>query len=142
MIELAQELEATGLAAALRRSRWVYPLVNSGHILGIALLLGTVIPMDWAILRHRAEPALRGFAILGLALAAFCGVLLFSAQATDYVANTWFRLKFALLTLALLNAGLFLGLDAWRTGLRRLTAGLSLLLWPAVLICGRMVAYS
>lgn len=142
MIELAQQVEASALAEALRRSRWVYPLVNSGHILGLGLLVGSVIPMDWAILRGRAEPALRGFAIFGLLLAAGCGALLFAAQATDYVASSWFRVKLALLVLALANAGGFLMLDRGRAGLRRGAALASLLLWPAVLVCGRMVAYS
>lgn len=141
MIELVQDLEATALAAALRRSRWVYPLVNAGHILGIGLLLGSVIPMDWAILRGRPEPALRRFALVGFALAASCGILLFMVQATDYAANSWFRIKFVLLAAALSNAALHLGLSP-AAGPRRTTAVASLLLWPSVLICGRMVAYS
>jgi hypothetical protein len=142
VIELAQAVEATALAEALRRSRWVYPLVNAGHILGLGLLVGAVIPMDWAVLRRRVEPALRPFAVFGFGLAAGCGGLLFAAQATEYAANSWFRIKLVLLILALTNAAFFLGLDRGREGLRRATAFASLLLWPAVLVCGRMVAYS
>ena len=142
MIELIQQVEASGLAEALRRSRWVYPLVNAGHILGLGLLVGSVIPMDWAVLRGRAEPDLRRFAIAGLLLAAGCGGLLFIVQATEYAANSWFGLKMGLLAVALVNAGLHLRLGRERTGLRRATALGSLLLWPGVLVCGRMVAYS
>ena len=57
MIETAAALEATALAQFLKASRWVYPLVNAGHILGIALLVGAVIPMDVAVLRGRAVAA-------------------------------------------------------------------------------------
>src|SRR3546814_3716465 len=32
--------------AALRASRWVYPLVNTAHIAGIALLFGAIAPLD------------------------------------------------------------------------------------------------
>lgn len=142
MIELAQSVEASALAEALRQSRWTYPLVNAGHILGLGVLVGAVIPMDWAILRRREEPALRGFAILGFLLAACCGLLLLAVQATDYFANTWFRVKLALLGLALANAALHLGLDARRDLSRRATALASMLLWPTVLVSGRMVAYS
>jgi hypothetical protein len=142
VIDLAQSIETSTLAEALRRSRWIYPLVNSGHILGLALLIGAVVPMDWAVLRNHSMPALRPFAILGLVLAASCGLLLFAVQATDYVVNTWFRIKFALLAAALLNAALHLSLSRKEEALRRTTALTSLLLWPSVLICGRMVAYS
>jgi hypothetical protein len=44
------ELEATVLAAALRGSVWAYPLVNAGHILGVALLIGSIVPLDLRLL--------------------------------------------------------------------------------------------
>ncbi len=135
MIEFATSLEATDLAQFLKRSRWVYPLVNAGHILGIALLVGAVIPMDIAALRSQVL-RLRGYAIAGFVLAIFCGALLFVTQASDYAVNGWFRLKALLLCAALINAAVFL----WRPA--RMGAALSLMLWPAVLISGRMIAYS
>src|SRR3546814_3819020 len=36
--------------AALRASRWVYPLVNTAHIAGIALLFGAIAPLDLRLL--------------------------------------------------------------------------------------------
>lgn len=43
-------LEATELARALRDSVWIYPLVNAGHILGVALLVGSIVPLDLRLL--------------------------------------------------------------------------------------------
>ena len=43
-------LEATPLATALRGSVWVYPLVNAAHILGVALLVGSIVPLDLRLL--------------------------------------------------------------------------------------------
>ncbi len=91
MNELAAALEARALAQFLKTSRWVYPLVNAGHILGIALLIGSVVPMDLRLLGLRHRPGLdetvrllRPVAVAGLVLAAACGVLLFITQAGDY----------------------------------------------------------
>lgn len=49
MIEIAAALEATPLAQFLKGSRWIYPLVNAGHIFGIALLVGAVVPLDLSL---------------------------------------------------------------------------------------------
>ena len=138
----ASALEATAHSQFLKTSRWVYPLVNAGHLLGIALLVGAVIPMDVAILRGRAAGAvalLRPWAALGFALAVLFGALLFVTQADDYAESWWFRSKMALLVLALLNAAAHL--RATGPALRR-AAIASLVLWPAVLILGRMIGYA
>jgi hypothetical protein len=147
--EFLAALEATPLAAHLRVSRWTYPLVNAGHIAGIGLLLGAVVPMDLRALRLVGGPDLgalvrflRPFAVAGLILALICGLLLFSAQATDYAGNLWFRLKMALLAAALLNAALHLRLEALPPARQRRAAALSLLLWPAVLLSGRLIAFA
>ena len=136
MIEFAAALEATALAQFLKRSRWVYPLVNAGHVMGIALLVGAVLPMNVALWRGRAALWLRPWAMTGMALAALCGVMLFVTQATDYAASPWFQAKMALLALAVANAAWHLTRPPSRAAL-----AVSLALWPAVLLLGRMVAY-
>jgi hypothetical protein len=144
VIETAAALEATALAQFLKASRWVYPLVNAGHILGIALLVGAVIPMDVAVIRGRAVAAvglLRPWSVAGFLMAVTFGVLLFVTQATDYVRSPWFLGKMGVLALAALNAAVHLRLDRFPPRRRRQAAIASLLLWPLVLILGRMIAY-
>ena len=144
MSDLAAVLEATALAQHLKVSRWTYPAVNAGHILGIALLVGAVLPMDVAILRGRgaaAEALLRPWAVAGFCLAAVCGALLFITQAGDYVQSRWFVAKAALLFLAIANAGYAL-LPGRSNAARRRGALLSLILWPGVLTLGRFVGFS
>ena len=46
----AAALEATALATGLRNSVWSYPLVNAAHILGVALLVGSIVPLDLRLL--------------------------------------------------------------------------------------------
>jgi hypothetical protein len=134
-------LQGSALAQHLRASRWTYPLVNSGHLLGIALLVGAVVPMDLRALNLVRGPdltSLRRFAVAGLLLAMVCGALLFIASADDYLQSGWFQAKMSLLALAVANA-------LWHLRTRPLPARaalLSLILWPAILLAGRMIGYS
>ena len=144
MIEIATALEATGLAQFLKVSRWVYPLVNAGHIQGIALLVGAVVPMDVSVLRGRTAPValLRWWSVLGFAVAASFGALLFVTQATDYIGNWWFLAKMGVIALALMNAIVHFRLDRLPIRQRRQAAIASLALWPAALVLGRMIGYA
>lgn len=145
MIDLsawAASVEALPLVAALKASRWTYPLVNAGHLLGVALVVGSVVPMDLRLLRGDGGATwLRAYAAAGLVLAATTGAVLFTAQAGDYLRSGWFQAKMAVLVAALVNVALHPRLAALPDGRRRLAAGASLAAWPAVLILGRMIGY-
>jgi hypothetical protein len=115
----------------------------------LALLVGAIVPLDLRLLGAwrdlpltQAAGLLRPVAAAGLALAVTCGALLFVTQATDYVASGWFRLKMALLAAALANVAAHPRLSALTAARRRMAACLSLLLWPAILVCGRMIGYA
>lgn len=148
MTGLLEALEATSLAQGLRRSIWTYPLVNAAHILGLGLLIGAVVPMDLRLAGVVRRPALadttallRPVAAIGAALAIAMGILLFSTRATEYAGSPWFRAKMVLLAAALVNVALHPRLLELSPARQRLAAGLSLALWPAVLLCGRMIGY-
>ena len=149
MSELAAALEATALAQFLKASRWIYPLVNAGHILGLALLVGAVVPMDLRLLGLRrgvsAEQAvalLRPVAAAGLALAATFGILLFITQAIDYVESPWFQAKMAVIAVALFNVLTHPRLAGLSPARRTASAAASLALWPTALLLGRLIAYT
>jgi len=146
---VAAVLEATALAQFLKGSYWVYPLVNAGHVFGVALLIGAVVPLDLTLagIVRRVEPAaaatlLRPYAIAGFLLATVCGALLFVTQAGDYARNPLFLAKIGLIVLALLNAGLHARIGAGNIRLGRALAVVSLALWPLVLLLGRLVGYA
>nr|WP_246251792.1 hypothetical protein [Sulfitobacter algicola] len=130
----------------MRRSRWVYPLINASHILGIALLVGTIVAMNLRLIgiTRLSSPddaiiLLRPVAIAGLLIALITGALLFIVQATEYAANRWFQVKLLLIISAIAHAMWHIRLPPERL---RLAATVSLIIWPAALICGRMIAYS
>ena len=106
---LAAAVQASDLAVWLKASRWTYPAVNAGHVLGIALLVGAVVPMDLRLIGiWRGEvpirttlALLRPVAAFGAGVAVLTGVLLFAVQATDYVKLPLFFAKMALVAAGL-----------------------------------------
>ncbi|EKV30056.1 putative membrane protein [Caenispirillum salinarum AK4] len=144
-------LEASGIATHLRFSRWTYPAVNAGHVLGLALLVGAVVPLDlkllglWpAVARRDVERLLAPVAAVGLATAIVTGLLLFSVQARDYASLGLFQAKMALVVLGAANALAALALrrrGGGRPGLEKLLAAVSLLCWPTALAAGRFIGY-
>jgi hypothetical protein len=149
-------LAATGPATAMRDNAWLYPAVEIVHIAGFAVLVGAVAMFDLRVLGFGRELPLRVLArhllpwSVGSMLAVVpSGLLLFATEAPDLAANRVFLLKLALIGLAGLNAlafhaGPYRQADRWprRAPPRaRLQAALSLLLWLAVIACGRLLAY-
>lgn len=145
-------LQSVDLVAALRASRWAYPLVNAMHIIGIALLFGAIVPLDLRLLglwrslpvAFVARVALP-VSITGLILTLTAGGLLFSVSAVKYVAMPLFLTKMGLIVLALANASYLLRTGTVErqssSGRAWIAAALSIVLWVTVIICGRMIAY-
>jgi hypothetical protein len=147
--ELAAALEASGVAGFLRASRWTYPAVNALHLLGVALLVGSVAPMDLRLVGiWRGDVPvgtvlrlLRPVAAVGAGLAVATGALLFTVQARDYVALPAFWLKMGLVALGLAHALANPRIAAAERGRQRLAGALSLAVWVAVLGLGRLLGY-
>jgi hypothetical protein len=148
---LVEALEGTGLSQALRESLWLYPMVNTGHVLGIALLFGAIVPLDLRLLGlwrgvpvdHLARP-LVSVASTGLVLAVGTGTLLFTTRPADYVVEPLFGVKMALLALAVTNALLLRRVPRWRQangGTSRAAGALSIALWLGVIAAGRLIGY-
>ncbi|MBL3826623.1 MULTISPECIES: hypothetical protein [Marinobacter] len=152
-------VENLAFVSALRNSTLMYPVVNAGHILGVSLLVGGIVPLDLRLIGFwRTYPVmvfvdvLRITAAVGLALAVICGALLFATAAPDYARSPLFQAKIALVLLGVLNA-LTLGRVMTRRDIRSLPmespmpldlrAGglLSLVVWISVLILGRLLGY-
>jgi hypothetical protein len=136
----------TGLAT----HPWAYPALEVVHIVGIALLLGNLVLLEvriWGLsptlpLQALARLALT-LSLLGFALVATSGLLMFASQPLELISNRTFVWKMGLLMCAGLNAALFHA----RGGLQRvdtvakLQTVLSLGIWLLVIICGRWIAY-
>lgn len=157
-MEFLSVLENSGLATTLRHSLWVYPMVNAAHILGIALLVGSIVPMDvrlmgaWPNLPPGTlAPLLLPFAIAGLMIAVLSGAMLFVVQPSDYAAQPLFWFKLGLILLGTLNALALRASPAWADQLSgsnssvaarvKVAALISLVVWVSALVSGRMLGY-
>src|SRR5689334_7889499 len=153
MQDFALWLESTSLSKALFDITWLWPLCESLHFLGLAVLIGGAGLLDLRLMGAFRGVSLRDikafmpFAIGGFVVNATTGALFLIMQPHLYVTSAvwWFKMSF--IVLAGLNAALFetrlsrsaLALDpsADTTPTMKLVGGLSLFSWFAVLYCGR-----
>ena len=153
-------LGSTKWSVMLLESYYVWPLVESTHVLTLALFVGTAVMMDLRLIgvgfrgvpvsafTHRLLPWTRA----GFALMVVTGLLLFYSAPLRYYHNLFFRVKVILLVVAGLNIFLFhtrihRTVDEWADQLRppraaRLAGLVSLLVWTGVVFSGRLVAYN
>jgi hypothetical protein len=103
MTETLAAIEAWPLIASLRTSRWGYAAVNGLHILGIALLIGAIVPLDLKHLgawprceRAQLASVLVPTAAAGLVLALVTGLLMLATRAREYTAIDIVLIKLAL----------------------------------------------
>lgn len=157
---LLTDVQASSLGVAVRGlGGWGYAVLNLFHLLGIAILFGSVLLLDLRLLGWRRQIALAfvtsltlPLAVLGFLLAVVTGICLLSANASDYIGNPFLLIKFFSLLLALVNAWWASQLPAWKNrqhteppGNERLVlarAGfVSLVCWSAVVTAGRLIGY-
>lgn len=164
MQTLVDLLAGLPLAEWMRVSRWGYAGVNTLHVIGLSLLFGAIVPLDLRLLGlWRGRVPLAGLARAlvpvaagGLALALVTGALLFLSAPADYASAPLFLAKIGLV---LLGAGSALvthraaakgaadgdtadRLAQLSSARLRLAGALSLILWTAALVCGRMLAFT
>jgi hypothetical protein len=155
-------LEASGLGQAMRQWLWLYPGVETVHLVGIGLLFGSIAVLDLRLLGFARNISARALVkhVLPWTAASFLlivpsGLLMFTAHATDFIDSPVFAIKMGLIMAAGLNAALFhttvfRSVDVWDAeDMRklppppsvRLSAAVSLALWISVIACGRLLAY-
>jgi hypothetical protein len=160
VLEFCQWLESTPGSVALHESIWGYPIVESVHVLTLCLFLGLAVMVDLRLLgktmvRTPASEVMRRllpWEIAGFVVMVISGSLLFYAIPVKTYLNIFFRLKVVFLLLAGLNVAVFhrsvsrnMGkwdLDPVPPFRARLAGGLSLALWAAIVVAGRMIAYN
>ena len=155
---MLQWLEDTSWAVTIRQSAWLYPGLEIVHIAGIVLLVGPAFMFDLRLLGFSKHLPVSGLAhhLLpwsrrGLLLVVPSGILLFTTNAVTLGKDPVFWAKMVLLLTAGLNAFIF-----HRFTSRSLVAGnentnlpagakaaalFSILVWLAVIACGRLLAY-
>lgn len=155
-------LEASGLGRAMREWLWLYPGIETVHIVGVGLLFGSIAVLDLRLLGFSRNIPVKRLAVhvLPWTAASFLlivpsGLMMFTAHASEFIDSPVFILKMCLIMAAGLNAAMFHAVvfrtvDVWDSGemrglspppSARVSAALSLLIWISVIACGRLLAY-
>ena len=158
--DLCQWIYESSIGTGIRESALVFPLIEGVHLLGIGLSVGLLCWFDLRLLGlvMTHEPISKVWKrvmpspFAGFVLMFITGGLLFWAEAATAYNSVHFWIKIALILLAGINAGYFelsthKHVSEWDTEivppLRARLAGLtSLVLWTAVIVTGRTMAYA
>lgn len=154
LLDFAQWIQSTGIPTALRGSTYVYPVILTLHLIGIAFFGGLIFVTNMRLLgvTLRKLPAskviesLRVPKRIGFVLVVGCGLLMASSKAEEYYYNWFFWTKMSLLALISIH-GLVFGKSVYRNAANplppgaKLAAALSLILWTGVMIAGRGIGY-
>ena len=160
MMHFIEWLASTSWSIALRESLYLYPWIESAHVLFIAIFFGTLLFVDLRLSGYAFKKLsisemnrkVLPLSIIGFILMTFTGFLLFYAIPIRNYQNLFFRIKMFLMILAGINALYF----HWKMNQEskvwdsnsyipfsmRCSAALSLGLWSLVIISGRMIAYN
>jgi hypothetical protein len=149
LLSFVEWLAGTSWSIALHESLYLYPLIESTHVLTLTLFVGLTVMLDLRLLglAMRQVPVseitsrLLPWAKAGFAIMVITGLLLFYAIPVRTYQSIFFRAKVVMLILAGLNAWLF----HWRVERRvadRIAAVVSLILWAGIVVAGRMIAYN
>lgn len=157
---IAAWVENGAIGTAIRESAWLFPTIETCHVLAIVTVVGSITILDLRLLglASRARPVTEVLSEVlpwtwwSFGIAAISGSLLFSSKAVEYYNDGPFRAKMLLLLIAGINMGIFERIT--RTGIAdwdketatplaaKIAGGLSLVLWVAIVACGRWIGFT
>jgi hypothetical protein len=159
--QILQALEATPWGTAVRENTWLFPTIESVHVLALVLVVGSIMVVDLRLLnlasRQRSVKELTDDVLpwtwSAFVLAAITGTLLFSSSAMRYSGIWQFEAKMCMLILAAVNMiifhiGSFRSVAKWdQVGARpplaaQLAGGISLCIWVIIVALGRWIGFA
>jgi len=153
-------MDIAGLATRIRDSSYIFPLIESTHVFGLAMVFGTIAIIDLRLLgfassrrsfKRMASDTLK-WTWVAFVITAATGALMFTTNASVYYHNFFFRTKMLMLVLAGINMVAF-ELTAGRSIHRwdnapaaplagKTTAVLSLVIWTSIIFLGREIGFT
>ena len=154
-------LENSSLGSAIASNEFLFPTIETVHVIAIVTVIGAIAIMDLRLLGvtsgSKSVAAMEHDALpvtwIAFTLAVITGGLLFVSKAQSYMVNPYFLWKTALMALAGVNMVVFhryFSKDIGTWGApggaiplsAKLSATLSLLLWMAIPFCGRVIGFT
>ena len=159
IMDLCIWIEATPMAVAITESEWIFPTIETFHVLALTIVFGSIAMLDLRMVgvstknvgvMQLAEETLP-WTWIAFVVAVITGTLMFTSKATTYLANVPFQIKMVLLVLAGLNMAIFhltafRAVHSWNMTLptpiaARIAGCLSLLFWTGVIFAGRWIGF-
>jgi hypothetical protein len=159
LFEICQSIHNSAIGTSIRESDYLFNVIETSHVLGITLMAGTIAIFDLRLLgivlkddeRSDVASQVIPLTVAGFILMVISGGFLFWSEAAKMYGNTAFRLKLLLMVLAGLNPLIFhttvyRTVPEWEKGKSappraRTAAVISLVLWSAIIVLGRAIAY-
>ena len=160
LLSFCQWLAEAPFSTGIRESTYVYPIIESVHVLSLCVFVGLLLSWDLRLLGitlrrvavSEVWARLIPWITIGAVLMVLSGLLLFASDPVRFFGNIFFRIKAGGLVLALLNAMAFhFGIERrivdWDTvamppRAAKLAGAISISLWAAIVVTGRFVAYN
>ena len=155
-----ERIEFSSLGTTIAESTWMFPTLETLHVIALVSVLGTIFVVDLRMLGWTSNK----FAVTAVAkdtlpwtwgafvMAALTGSLLFVSKASSYVGNPYFLWKMGMMALAGLNM-MYFHLTTWRTvdhwerdpsfpAAAKVAGWLSLVFWVLVVFFGRAIGFT
>ena len=151
LLPVFEWMESTPVAQTIRHSAKLIALLESIHLIGLTLLLGTILMVDLSLLglgigrspASRIAKELRGWTTAGIVIMLTSGPVILSSEAIRCYRTPAFWVKMALLAIALIFHFTIHRKDVIEqppAPRARWTACLSLGLWTSVALAGKAIA--
>jgi hypothetical protein len=156
LLEFCEWIQFSPLLVAMRALPWLFPVIASMHLIGLAVIGGSVLVGDLRLLglglsRHPVAVVARDaeqWLIAGLLITLPTGILQFMCFATKYYYLKFFWVKMASLVLVLIftfsvRRTIVAKADeaSGHRGRNRLAALVSLVLWTTIAVGGRWIGF-
>ncbi len=160
LLSIAQWLQDTPFAQWVSTSSVAFPWIESCHVVCMTTVVGTITIVDLRLLNLTSKQRtvtqvsndMLPFTWCAFALAALTGGMLFMSKATEYVVDFPFQMKMLTMALAGVNMLIFHFTAYGRVAdwdgqadtpkAAKIAAGLSLLFWATVIVCGRWIGFT
>jgi len=158
--DLLAAVEASRLASTIRDSLYLFPLIESLHVIGLSMVFGTIAIIDLRLLgiawTRRPFTSIASDTLkwtwVAFAVTVMTGLLMFITNADVYFYNLYFQLKMALIAVSGINMLMFeltarRSVDRWDRNASAPPAGkavaaISLILWITVIFMGRWIGFT
>lgn len=158
-VAFLQSIQDSDFSTSLRESVYMWGIVDGVHVIGLCIFLGMLLFWELRLFNVGLRSAsvseswarLSPWILAGFIVMVCSGLLLFVGEPVRYIANIFFRIKFAALILAGLNALAFhytVGRKLVQWDVQPLPRSAhwvgvaSVTLWVLIVFCGRLIAYN